>query len=323
MVINFLSLIDDLVKIQHECQSILEGNEAETRWLLIDPLLLDGLGYNRRDIRVEYSIDTDSRVGVYTKVDYSILIQNKPKMIVESKSLGVDLYNHTQQLRDYFDNLLNLYACDFKSLIGILTDGDLYLFYTNSEDASKMDSRPYFTIRLSQSEEGERLGLLNYSKSSLLNNRELLIEDDESEKDYKFQTSYRIDMVNDVYNYLNSTCMESERIVIDKVYLNGRLYKKKSFIEIYMTLLNEINGIKPDLLYNLALQEDMERNKTVLSSKFSLESISSRDRIIRTKSGDVYIGIPVNQSNLIERIVYLVKESNYGMANVLISFSKI
>lgn len=322
MVINFVTLIDKLVEMQSKNHSILEGNEAQTRWMLIDPLLLDGLGFNREDIIVEYSIDTENRIGVYSKVDYSIMIENQPKMIVESKSLGVDIYNHHSQLKDYFENLLEKYCFDFKSLIGILTDGDLYLFYTNSLNKDKMDDKPYFILRLSQSDDVERLKLLNYSKINIENHREIFLEDEE--KDYKLKTSYRIDMVNDVYNYLMSQFSgDGSKIVIDKVYLKGRLYKIKSFIEIYMALLNEINALKPYFLYNLALEEDMERNKNISSSKFSLEVINSKDRIIKTKSGDVHIGIPVNQNNLIERIVYLVKVSNYGMANVLISFSKI
>lgn len=321
MVINFLSLIDKLVNLQKVNHSIIEGNEAQTRWMLIDPLLLNGLGYDREDIIVEYSIDNDSRVGVYTKVDYSIMINNQPKIIVESKSLGVDIYSHHSQLKDYFNNLLDKYSYDFKSLIGILTDGDLYLFYTNSVNVDKMDDKPYFTIRLSQSEDNERLNLLNYSKINMLNQNEVFIE--EEEKDYKLKTSYRIDIVNDVYNYFMSQCISGEKIVIDKVYLKGRLFKIKSFIEIYMTLLNEINALKPNFLYNMALNEDLQRNKNISSAKFSLETINAKDKIIKTKAGDVHIGIPVNNNNLIERIVYLVTVSNYGMANVLISFNKI
>ena len=52
--LNFIDFVDNLVKTQQVFHSILEGNEAQTRWLLIDPMLLQGLGYSREDIIVEY-----------------------------------------------------------------------------------------------------------------------------------------------------------------------------------------------------------------------------------------------------------------------------
>ena len=129
---NFIDFIDDLVKTQQVFHSVLEGNEAQTRWMLIDPFILDGLGYSREDIIVEYNMEKVNRVSRYEKVDYSVLIENKPKLLVEAKSLGVNLYEKYNQLADYFNNVLNRYTFENSELIGILTDGDKYLFYTNS-----------------------------------------------------------------------------------------------------------------------------------------------------------------------------------------------
>ena len=66
---NFIELIDRIVQTSDVCRSILEGNEAQTRWLLIDTFLLDGLGYNRNDIQVEFSLDSKERVNKYDKLD--------------------------------------------------------------------------------------------------------------------------------------------------------------------------------------------------------------------------------------------------------------
>ena len=73
---SFIDLIDRIVQTSDVCRSILEGNEAQTRWILIDSLLLDGLGYNRNDIQVEFSLDSEERVNRYDKLDYCVLLNN-------------------------------------------------------------------------------------------------------------------------------------------------------------------------------------------------------------------------------------------------------
>ena len=77
---NFIDLIDNIVKTQQVFHSILEGNEAQTRWMLIDPLILEGLGYSREDIIVEYSLENRDS-DKYNKLDYSIIVNNKPKLL--------------------------------------------------------------------------------------------------------------------------------------------------------------------------------------------------------------------------------------------------
>ena len=163
---NFIDLIDNIVKTQQVFHSILENNEAQTRWMLIDPLILEGLGYSREDIIVEYSLENRDS-DKYNKLDYSIIVNNKPKLLVEAKSLGVNLYEKYSQLEEYFLSILNRYSYDNSELIGILTDGDKYLFYTNKVRDDKMDKLPFYTIQLSISEDIERKKLLNYSKVNI------------------------------------------------------------------------------------------------------------------------------------------------------------
>lgn len=318
---DFIEFIDNLVKSQMIYHSSLEGNEAQTRWLLIDPLLLDGLGYSRGDILLEYSIDTDDRVSKHNKSDYSILINRVPRLLIESKSLGVDLYSHYSQLQDYFDRTLSRYNYNIKGLIGILTDGDLYLFYTNSVDCNRMDRTPYFTIRLSVSEDFERVSLLRYSKYNMLNyDKQYNIANYHTyEEEYELGVAYRIDTIDSVYNYFMS---QGKEIRIDKIYLRGKVTRYKSLRSLYKYLVNQIHMSKPGLLYSLAMEEDRLANKTISSLKYSLSPIGSSDFYVLTGQGKVYISLPSNQSNMIDRIVNIVKQSNYGIANVLVSFNE-
>lgn len=310
---NFIDLIDNIVKTQQVFHSILEGNEAQTRWMLIDPLILDGLGYSREDIIVEYSLENRDS-DKYNKLDYSIIVNNKPKLLVEAKSLGVNLYEKYSQLEEYFLSILNRYSYDNSELIGILTDGDKYLFYTNKVRDDKMDKLPFYTIQLSISEDIERKKLLNYSKSNISKNSFI-----QSEEEYELGVPYRIDMIESVFNFFES---QNKRVDIDKIYLNGRMTNIKSFRSLYRELLNRANSLNPNLLYQLAYLEDSERNGKISSTKFSLRHINSTEILYPTVRGDIYITIPSNRNGVIDRIIYLSKMSNLGVQNILVSLRR-
>lgn len=315
--LSFIELIENIIQTQNICRDILEGNEAQTRWMLIDPLLLDGLGYSRNDIIVEFSIDTDNRVSRYNKLDYSILINNEPKLLVEAKSLGVNLYDKYNQLEEYFNKVLDRGNYGLKNLIGILTDGDLYLFYTNTKFNNKMDKNPFYTIRLSVSEDFEKSKLLQYSKSNLLNNYQSLLLD--SDEEYELYVPYRIDMLDGVYSYFLS---KNINVGIDKVYLKGRLQKIGNFRSLYKNIIKEIDFYNPDLLYYLARQEDINSNGKISNLKFSCYYINSTNIDYQVKQGKIYISLPTTRNGMIDRIVYLAQISGYGTHNILISLKE-
>lgn len=310
---NFIDFVDNLVRTQQVFHSILEGNEAQTRWMLIDPMLLQGLGYSREDIIVEYSLE-NKNADKYNKLDYSVLVNNKPKLLVEAKSLGINLYEKYSQLEEYFLTILNRYTFDKGELIGILTDGDKYLFYTNSLNENKMDITPFYTIQLSISEDFEKQKLLVYSKSNI--SRQSFIK---SEDEYELGVTYRIDMIEGVLNYFQSQNIDVE---IDKVYIQGRLCKINNFRSLYRELLKRVNNYNPNLLYQLACMEDVESNGKISAMKFSLSHISSNEIVHKYGDYNIYISLPTTRSGLIERIVHLSNVSNFGVQNILISFRR-
>lgn len=302
------NVINKIVKTIELHHSILESNEAQTRWMLIDPFLLDGLGYSRSDIVVEYSIDLENK---YNYLDYLIFIENKPRLLIEAKSLGVNLFEKQSQLAGYFNYILQQYSFNLKELYGILTDGDTYLFFTNSKDSKSMDMLPFLKIKLSIVEDFEKIQLSEFSKKKqsvrLLKNLNLydMIE-------YELNVPYRIDMIDDVFQYFE---LKGKKVKIENIYLKGRKIKVNSFKDLYRKLLKEINALYPSLLYDLAKKNDQIKGKHY----FSLKSISYSEILIDTKYGDVFVSHPNSRKNIIERIIYIVKESNYGLNNVLIS----
>lgn len=314
---DFINVVENIVKTQTLYHSVLEGNEAQTRWMLIDPFILDGLGYTRNDIIVEFNIDVEDRVNKYNKLDYCILVKNMPRILVEAKSLGINLYEKKNQLKDYFNYVLSKYDYTLRGLIGVLTDGDLYLFYTNSVYKDEMDNIPFYTIRLSTSEDSERLKLLEYKKDNIsnLDNYNLLLTDEE----YDLTSPYRIDIIESVFNYYSSMNID---LKIENIYLRGKRKNITSFRTIYRMILKDIDVLKPGFLYDVARKEDMDSNGIIDSKNFSCFKINNSCIEYQTKFGLIYISIPSNRAMLIDRIVYLAETSGYGKHNILITLGK-
>lgn len=312
---DFINIIENIVKSQRIFHSILEGNEAQTRWLLIDPFLIEGLQYDRKDIIVEFSLNQEDRVSKYDKIDYCILINNEPRILVEAKSLGTNIFEKFSQLENYFNTVVKEHNYENRYLIGILTDGDLLLFYTNTEEL-KMDKDPFYTIRLSESEDFERQKLLNYSKSrmkSMQTNINIILPEDE----YFYHTEYRIDSILSAIDYFNS---KHEVVEIESVYLKGVLNKKiKSYKALYKTIIQETDKLKPDLLYQLAQQEFKDANGTIANLQFSLTRMHSSDLEYDTKFGSIYISQPSTDKGYIDRIIMFCKVSGFGLHNIMIS----
>lgn len=135
------------------------STEESTKNSLIMPLL-NILGYNVFDpteVNPEYTAD----FGVKTKekVDYAILKDGQPIMLIECKPCTMTLGNkQASQLYRYFS------VCDAK--IGILTNGLEYYFYTDLDEANKMDKKPFLTINLEALTEDNITQLAKFQKES-------------------------------------------------------------------------------------------------------------------------------------------------------------
>lgn len=133
--IKIINFAKNAVIIKDECK-----NEEQTKMSLIVPFLEEILGYdcqNPTDVSPEYECSQYVQRG---KVDYAILINNKPTIAIECKHICNNLDNCTEQLKFYF-NLSN-----FK--IGITTNGLIWKFFTDLKDPNKMDEQPFLTLNL-------------------------------------------------------------------------------------------------------------------------------------------------------------------------------
>lgn len=154
MSFNKQSIIDLQKKLQSKTSQP-ETEEATKQWFIM-PLLV-ALGYDpySSDIIPEYTLDVGTKKG--EKVDYALQINNQPVAIVECKQLNVSLSEkHISQLYRYF-TISDVH-------IAILTNGDDYWFFTDSQKENVMDLEPYYTIKLSTADTDELDKFEQYSK---------------------------------------------------------------------------------------------------------------------------------------------------------------
>ena len=118
------------------------------------------LGYdvfNPLEFVPEYTADTGTKKG--EKVDYAIMKNNDPIIIVEVKPANMDLNaKHLNQLFRYFTVT--------KARFGILTNGVVYRFFSDLEEANKMDLMPFFEIDLSNLKPNSTTELAKFKKDS-------------------------------------------------------------------------------------------------------------------------------------------------------------
>lgn len=154
---NKQAIIDLQKKLQSKTVKA-ETEEATKQWFII-PFLV-GLGYDpySSEIIPEYTLDVGTKKG--EKVDYALQINSQPVALVECKQLDVTLSDkHISQLYRYF-TISDVH-------IAILTNGDDYWFFTDSQKENIMDLEPYYNIKLSEASADELDKLEQYSKDNI------------------------------------------------------------------------------------------------------------------------------------------------------------
>lgn len=132
--------------------------EEATKQALIIPFFAM-LGYDVFDpteFIPEYIADVGNKKG--EKVDYAIMIDGKPQIIIEAKMIGLPL--------DKFGNQITRYFAFTESKFGILTDGVEYRFYTDIDEPNKLDKTPFFVFKLSDLRPSDIAEIEKFQKST-------------------------------------------------------------------------------------------------------------------------------------------------------------
>ncbi|STQ85642.1 Uncharacterized conserved protein [Helicobacter muridarum] len=105
----------------------------------------------------EYIADVGSKKG--EKVDYAIMNDGKPLILIEAKSIHENLDNHNNQLVRYFT------VTDAK--FGILTNGIEYRFFSDLDEKNKMDITPFMVINMLNLKERNKRDLERFARDKL------------------------------------------------------------------------------------------------------------------------------------------------------------
>ncbi len=139
MADEFTSKLNALSKKINDTKENITTEEA-TKMSFIMPFF-QILGYdifNPSEVVPEFIADVGTKKD--EKVDYAIIENGKPVIIVETKLWTENLNSHFNQIYRYFTTTSAKFA--------ILTNGIEYRFYTDLEETNKMDKKPFLTFSL-------------------------------------------------------------------------------------------------------------------------------------------------------------------------------
>lgn len=126
-------------RVEHIKNNIYTEEATKTSVILPFFQLLGYDVFNPFEFIPEYTADAGTKKG--EKVDYAIMVNNEPLILIEAKSLNTELSaKHINQLLRYFTVT--------KARFGILTNGIIYRFYSDLEEPNKMDTIPFFEFDL-------------------------------------------------------------------------------------------------------------------------------------------------------------------------------
>ncbi|MBK5145306.1 type I restriction enzyme HsdR N-terminal domain-containing protein [Budviciaceae bacterium BWR-B9] len=155
---EFVEKLNNLAaKIKQQGASI--QTEEATKNAFIMPFINFVLGYdvfNPSEVIPEYVCDVGTKKG--EKIDYAILNNGNVQMLFECKKIGEPLnLNHAGQLFRYF-HVTN-------ARIAILTNGQVYKFFTDLDASNKMDEKPFLELDLLNIDEYTVPELVKLTKS--------------------------------------------------------------------------------------------------------------------------------------------------------------
>lgn len=132
-------------KVRNQREAI-ETEEA-TKNAFVMPFISTILGYdifNPLEVVPEFTADVGVKRG--EKVDYAIMRDGEVQLLIECKpSTGPLRIEHASQLFRYF-SVTN-------ARIAVLTNGEVYNFYTDLDAPNKMDDRPFLVLDLADIDE--------------------------------------------------------------------------------------------------------------------------------------------------------------------------
>jgi predicted type IV restriction endonuclease len=134
--------------------------EEATKNAFVMPFINTVLGYDvfdPQEVTPEFVCDIGTKKG--EKIDYAIMKNGEVQILIECKKIGESLsINHASQLFRYFHVT--------SARISILTNGQVYRFFTDLDAPNKMDEKPFLELDLLDIDEYSVPELTKLTKSA-------------------------------------------------------------------------------------------------------------------------------------------------------------
>lgn len=155
---DFIEEITHFAKRVEHIKNNIHTEEATKTSIILPFFQLLGYDvFNPFEFVPEYTADAGTKKG--EKVDYAVMINNEPLILIEAKSVTTELsVKHINQLIRYFSVT--------KAKFGILTNGIVYRFYSDLEEKNKMDTIPFFEFSLLNIKKDKAEELQQFRKDS-------------------------------------------------------------------------------------------------------------------------------------------------------------
>lgn len=252
-----IKIVEKLDKVQ---------TEEATKTALILPFIRLVLGYDHTDpeeVVPEFTADVGIKKG--EKVDYAIMIDDKPVMLMECKAAHTDLDKaHASQLYRYFSVT--------EAKFGILTNGIIFRFYTDIVEPNKMDEKPFFEIDLRDVKDSDINELKRFTKASF-DLKNIL----ESASDLK----YKGEIKKIIADQINDPSDEFVKFFAKKVY-SGVLTKhvKEQFTELTKSAIKQFINEKVEERLKTALGAS---EKDIKDTEENIKPKHDKDEIVTTE----------------------------------------
>lgn len=256
---DFIERLQSLSKKIEQVGATLETEEA-TKNALIMPFLHSVLGYDvfdPREVVPEFTADTGTKKG--EKVDYALLKDGEVQILIECKKFGDNLSTkHANQLFRYF-SVTN-------ARIAILTNGDIYEFYTDLDAPNKMDEKPFLTLNMSDLDEHIVPEIKKLTKSTF-------------DVDSVVGAAGELKYLNAIKKVLSEQFKDPEedfvKFFTSKVYEGVQTTKVKAqFMEITTKALKQFLNDSINHRLKSAIGDESQIDKVTVNSKEVVENVS-------------------------------------------------
>ncbi len=244
--------------------------EEATKTSIIMPFF-QLLGYdifNPHEFLPEFTADVGIKKG--ERIDYAIIEDGEPVILIEAKWCGENLDKHESQLFRYFGTTSAKFA--------ILTNGITYRFYTDLEESNKMDSRPFLEFDILEIKEAYVHELKKFHKNSF---------DVKTIFDTAAELKYSNEIIKFMAQQLKQPSDDFVRYILGEVYSGIRTQNViDKFRDIVKKSLNQfINELMSDKI-TTALRASAATSEEEVSSKEEVmleQEEESTPRIVTTE----------------------------------------